>query len=155
MRARPTKLRFCCLEPNETVQDANTLWDFREALTEAGTLKDLFGELKRIIAEAGSSGLMLIGTAFFKHSLFNARLSSRFCAARSDGFDLLLVGQWRHLLFGMPRHHPARSIMASAASAAQSGTSSETDSVFSLKIAATLCGHSGNELSYKATSSAN
>ena len=74
VRARPTKLHFCGLEPNETVQDANTLWDFREALTEAGTLKDLFGELKRIIAEAGSSGLMLIGMAFFKHSLFSARL---------------------------------------------------------------------------------
>ena len=155
VRARPTKLHFCGLEPNETVQDANTLWDFREALTEAGTLKDLFGELKRIIAEAGSSGLMLIGMAFFKHSLFSARLPSRFCAARSDGFDLLLGGEWRHLLYGMPRHHPARNIMASATGAAQSGTSSETHSVFSLNIATTLCGHSGNELSYKRTSSAN
>ena len=31
----------------------------------------------------------------------------------------------------------------------------ESDSVFSLNIATTLCGHSGNELSYKRTSSAN
>ena len=155
VRDRPTKLHFCGLEPNETVQDANTLWDFREALTEAGTLKDLLGDLKRIIAEAGSSGLMLIGMALFKHNVFSARLPSRFYAARSDGFDLLLGREWRHSLYGMPRHHPASSVIASATGAAQSGTSSETQSVFSLKIAATLYGRSGNELSYKATSSAN
>ena len=99
VRDRPTKLHFCGLEPNETVQDANTLWDFREALTEAGTLKDLLGDLKRIIAEAGSNGLMLIGMALFKHSVFSARFPSRFYAARSDGFNLLLGGELRHFRF--------------------------------------------------------
>ena len=46
-------LRFCGLELNETIPDANTLWDFREALTRAGALDDLFDELNRMINEAG------------------------------------------------------------------------------------------------------
>ncbi len=38
---------------NETVPDANTLWDFREAPVKAGVLDELFEEMNRIIAEAG------------------------------------------------------------------------------------------------------
>ena len=53
VRDRMTWLHFCGLELNETVPDANTLWDFREALIKAGVLDELFKEINQIIAEAG------------------------------------------------------------------------------------------------------
>ena len=53
VRDRLTWLHFCGLKPHDTVPDANTLWDFREALIKADALEALFGELNRIIAEAG------------------------------------------------------------------------------------------------------
>ena len=53
VRDRLTWLHFCGLKPHDTVPDANTLWDFREALIKADALEDLFGELIPIIAEAG------------------------------------------------------------------------------------------------------
>jgi transposase, IS5 family len=46
-------MRFCGLGPGDAVPDANTLWDFREALIAAGTLDDLFALLDRAITEAG------------------------------------------------------------------------------------------------------
>ena len=52
VRDRLTWLHFCGLKPHDTVPDANTLWDFREALIKADALEDLFRELNRIIAEA-------------------------------------------------------------------------------------------------------
>ena len=53
VRDRMTWLHFCGLELNETVPDANTLWDFREALIKAGVLDELFKEMNQIVAEAG------------------------------------------------------------------------------------------------------
>ena len=46
-------MRFCRLGPGDAVPDANTLWDFREALIAAGTLDVLFAQLDRAITEAG------------------------------------------------------------------------------------------------------
>ena len=53
VRDRLTWLHFCGLKPHDTVPDANTLWDFREALIKAGVLDELFKEMNQIIAEAG------------------------------------------------------------------------------------------------------
>jgi len=46
-------MRFCGLGPGDAVPDANTLWDFREALIAAGALEALFARLDRAITEAG------------------------------------------------------------------------------------------------------
>ncbi|MGM0583673.1 MAG: IS5 family transposase [Pseudomonadota bacterium] len=46
-------MRFCRLGPGDAVPDANTLWDFREALIAAGALGALFARLDRAITEAG------------------------------------------------------------------------------------------------------
>jgi len=46
-------MRFCGLGPGDRVPDANTLWDFREALIAAGALDALFSRLDRAISEAG------------------------------------------------------------------------------------------------------
>lgn len=46
-------MRFCGLGPGDAVPDANTLWDFREALIGAGALEALFARLDRAITEAG------------------------------------------------------------------------------------------------------
>ena len=46
-------MRFCRLGPGDRVPDANTLWDFREALIRAGALDELFAELDRAITAAG------------------------------------------------------------------------------------------------------
>lgn len=46
-------MRFCRLGPGDAVPDANTLWDFREALIAAGALDALFARLDRAISEAG------------------------------------------------------------------------------------------------------
>lgn len=46
-------MRFCGLGPGDAVPDANTLWDFREALIGAGGFDVLFARLDRAITEAG------------------------------------------------------------------------------------------------------
>jgi IS5 family transposase len=46
-------MRFCGLGPGDPVPDANTLWDFREALIGAGALDVLFARLDRAITQAG------------------------------------------------------------------------------------------------------
>lgn len=46
-------MRFCGLGPGDAVPDANTLWDFREALIAARALDALFARLDRAITEAG------------------------------------------------------------------------------------------------------
>jgi IS5 family transposase len=46
-------MRFCGLGPGDAVPDANTLWDFREALIAADALDALFARLDRAITEAG------------------------------------------------------------------------------------------------------
>ena len=46
-------MRFCGLGPGDAVPDANTLWDFREALIAAGAIDALFTRLDRAITEAG------------------------------------------------------------------------------------------------------
>lgn len=46
-------MRFCSLGPGDEVPDANTLWDFREALIAAGAIEALFGRLDQAISEAG------------------------------------------------------------------------------------------------------
>jgi IS5 family transposase len=46
-------MRFCRLGPGDDVPDANTLWDFREALIAAGALDALFTRLDRAISAAG------------------------------------------------------------------------------------------------------
>ena len=46
-------MRFCGLGPGDAVPDANTLWDFREALIAVGALDALFARLDRAITAAG------------------------------------------------------------------------------------------------------
>lgn len=46
-------MRFCGLGPGDVVPDANTLWDFREALLTAGAIAALFARLDRAIVQAG------------------------------------------------------------------------------------------------------
>ena len=46
-------MRFCGLGPGDRVPDANTLWDFREALIRSGVLDRLFTRLDRAITAAG------------------------------------------------------------------------------------------------------
>jgi len=46
-------MRFCGLGPGDAVPDANTLWDFREALIAADALDSLFARLDRAITEGG------------------------------------------------------------------------------------------------------
>jgi IS5 family transposase len=53
VRDRLSWMRFCGLGPGDRVPDANTLWDFREALMAAGALDALFARLDGAITEAG------------------------------------------------------------------------------------------------------
>ncbi|WP_217434235.1 transposase, partial [Leisingera sp. ANG59] len=53
VRDRLSWMRFCGLGIADTVPDANTLWDFREALIKADALDALFNELDRAINQAG------------------------------------------------------------------------------------------------------
>ena len=53
VRDRLSWMRFCGLEMCDRVPDANTLWDFREALIKAGAFDDLFKELNQAVDEAG------------------------------------------------------------------------------------------------------
>lgn len=53
VRDRLSWMRFCGLGPGDTVPDANTLWDFREALTAARALDKAFERLDRAIGAAG------------------------------------------------------------------------------------------------------
>ena len=53
VRDRLSWMRFCQLGPEDRVPDANTLWDFREALIKAGALDVLFERLDRAITAAG------------------------------------------------------------------------------------------------------
>ncbi|MEM8554186.1 MAG: IS5 family transposase [Pseudomonadota bacterium] len=53
VRDRLSWMRFCRLSLSDTVPDANTLWDFREALIKADALDALFQELDRAINQAG------------------------------------------------------------------------------------------------------
>lgn len=53
VRDRLSWMRFCQLGPEDRVPDANTLWDFREALIAAGALDDLFECLDHTINTAG------------------------------------------------------------------------------------------------------
>ena len=53
LRDRLSWMRFCGLGPGDAVPDANTLWDFREALIAAGALERLFARLDRAITAAG------------------------------------------------------------------------------------------------------
>jgi IS5 family transposase len=46
-------MRFCGLGPGDAVPDANTLWDFREALIAVAALDGLFARLGRAITQAG------------------------------------------------------------------------------------------------------
>lgn len=46
-------MRFCRLGPGDAVPDANTLWDFREALIASGALERLFTRLDEAITGAG------------------------------------------------------------------------------------------------------
>ena len=53
VRDRLSWMRFCGLSLADPVPDANTLWDFREALIKAGALDGLFERLDRAIRDAG------------------------------------------------------------------------------------------------------
>lgn len=53
LRDRLSWMRFCGLGPGDKVPDANTLWDFREALIAANALDALFARLNRAITDAG------------------------------------------------------------------------------------------------------
>lgn len=52
VKDRLSWMRFCGLGPGDAVPDANTLWDFREALIAADALDALFARLDRAISEA-------------------------------------------------------------------------------------------------------
>lgn len=53
VRDRLSWMRFCGLGPGDAVPDANTLWDFREALIKAKALDRLFDRLEGAIQAAG------------------------------------------------------------------------------------------------------
>jgi IS5 family transposase len=53
VRDRLSWMRFCGLGPGDAVPDANTLWDFREALIAANALDRLFERLDAAINDAG------------------------------------------------------------------------------------------------------
>jgi hypothetical protein len=53
VRDRLSWMRFCGLGPGDPVPDANTRWDFREALIAADALEALFVRLDRAITAAG------------------------------------------------------------------------------------------------------
>jgi IS5 family transposase len=53
VRDRLSWMRFCGLSIADPVPDANTLWDFREALIEADALDQLFARLAQAIKDAG------------------------------------------------------------------------------------------------------
>ena len=53
VRDRLSWMRFCGLTVADPVPDANTLWDFREALIGAGALDQLFARLDQAIKDAG------------------------------------------------------------------------------------------------------
>ena len=53
VKDRLSWMRFCGLGRSDAVPDANTLWDFREALIAADALDALFARLDRAIGEAG------------------------------------------------------------------------------------------------------
>ena len=53
VRDRLSWMRFCGLGPGDAVPDANTLWDFREALVRTKTLDRLFARLDQAITQAG------------------------------------------------------------------------------------------------------
>ena len=53
LRDRLSWMRFCGLGPGDAVPDANTLWDFREALIRARALDALFARLDGAIRAAG------------------------------------------------------------------------------------------------------
>lgn len=53
VRDRLSWMRFCGLSIADPVPDANTLWDFREALIGAGALDKLFARLDLAIKDAG------------------------------------------------------------------------------------------------------
>ena len=53
VRDRLSWMRFCGLGPGDAVPDANTLWDFREALIAAKALDKLFKRLDEAITAAG------------------------------------------------------------------------------------------------------
>lgn len=53
VRDRLSWMRFCGLGLSDRVPDANTLWDFREALIRAKALDRLFARLDRAIGDAG------------------------------------------------------------------------------------------------------
>jgi IS5 family transposase len=53
VRDRLSWMRFCGLGPGDAVPDANTLWDFQEAMIAAGALDALFARLDRAITGAG------------------------------------------------------------------------------------------------------
>ncbi|MEN3793295.1 transposase [Fulvimarina sp. MAC3] len=53
VKDRLSWMRFCGLGPGDSVPDANTLWDFREALIATDALDALFARLDRAITEAG------------------------------------------------------------------------------------------------------
>nr|WP_269812750.1 transposase [Aurantimonas marina] len=62
-------MRFCGLGPGDAVPDANTLWDFREALIAADALDTVFARLDRAISEAGylpMSGQAVSGAVFLE-----------------------------------------------------------------------------------------
>ncbi len=53
VRDRLSWMRFCGLGPGGTVPNANTLWDFREALIATKALEKAFEMLDRTISAAG------------------------------------------------------------------------------------------------------
>ena len=59
VRDRLSWMRFCQLGPEDRVPDANTLWDFREALIAAGALDDLFTRLAGLPLSGGPVSVLV------------------------------------------------------------------------------------------------
>jgi hypothetical protein len=101
VRDRLSWMRFCGLSIADPVPDANTLWDFREALIAAGAFERLFERLDQAIKDAG----------FIPLGGLLAAAASQTEPARCSGW----VGRsstpawWRHRGSGTPRTRRRRS----------------------------------------------
>ena len=82
VRDRLSWMRFCGLGPGDAVPDANTLWDFREALIAANALDRLF---ERLDAAINDAGYLPMGGQIIDASLVAA--PSRHLFGDEDPFD--------------------------------------------------------------------
>jgi hypothetical protein len=81
-------MRFCGLGPGDAVPDANTLWDFREAVIAARALDALFAKLDRAITEAGYLPMASLPAPSCSRSLCPGCSQRTPPAPKTDGWNL-------------------------------------------------------------------